>query len=94
MSRDICFGFENAIFDDDTVVILGRELTVPKRQPVARYLCRACGDCALVNARTLDDADERHNLASELSRAVFCGAAMYVAPHNEGLSSTADSVVQ
>ena len=95
MSKQVCVGVDGVEFDDFTVTIEGRELY--KKLPVARYLCSACGKCALVNAETLDDADRHNNLEGELARAGFCQAATFVAPFNEGdssLSTTSSSVVQ
>ena len=95
MSMQVCSGVDGVEFGDDTVTIEGRESY--RKQPVARYLCSACGQCALVNAQTLDDPDRHNNLEDELERAGFCQAATHVAPFNEGipsLSTTAVSVVQ
>lgn len=95
MSMQVCSGVDGVKFGDDTVTIEGRESY--RKQPVARYLCSACGKYALVNAQTLDDPDRHNNLEGELARAGFCEAATHVAPFNEGnpsLSTTTVSVVQ
>ena len=88
MSRlvpEICRGFEEAEFSDETVQIRGR-INYRGRE-VGKYVCGNCLRSAFVLSEIMDVEDRKQEFAPALEHAGFCKKAIVVSPFNEGEAS-------